>query len=101
MHFEGLLIYKDNEFVKQDERAQPAYRISQCNQLLGLKRSLSQQIIMNERLHGIIMVTDSIEEVPQIVGGHQTQQVVKELTYDRQDLIDQQLLEQIYENILK
>ena len=58
---------------------------------------------MNERLHGIVMIYDEVgdKNPPVQMLGEEVPLIAKELSYDKQDLVDQDLLEQIYENILK
>ena len=79
---EGILVYKGNSFVKRDELAQPSILMSH-----NKKRTLKdrENINFNQRLHGIIMISENSEK--------------SFLTYDGQDLADQDFLREIHSDI--
>ena len=56
---EGILVYKGNSFVKRDELAQPSILMSH-----NRKRSLNDRDLINynQRLHGIIMISENSEK---------------------------------------
>ena len=89
---EGLLIQKGNEFVRNDVMAEPSRNIQQCIQnrfstRLG-KRNFSQMQkagLKTPQLHGIIMIDTEGDQ--------------SELTYDKQDLLQESFLEFIREDI--
>lgn len=82
--FEGLLIYMGNEFIKKDEFSQP---FAQMSLSVGQKRTHDQMLQKMDRLNGIIMIFCSSKS--------------SELTYDRQDLVNNQFLQSIREDITR
>ena len=101
-NFEGLLIYRGNEFVRKDEMAQPYIRGIQVQ--LG-KRNHStmnldaQQSNLDDTLHGIIMIYPPSRSP--VDGLHPASHNAELLSYDKQDLADHQFLQMIRDHIFK
>lgn len=84
--FEGLLIYRGNDFVRAFEECQPSN-----SQLTNIKTNLRKRRTPYDQtqsiLHGIIMVNQEEE--------------ISSLTFDSQDLSSQTLLDEIMQDVLQ
>jgi len=77
---EGLLVYYKNDFIVQDEMAQPSFKIS----ALGKARTFLEKEMQGERLHGIIVIQGSYD-----------------LAYDKQSIVGTELVAQMRDKIFR